>query len=171
MVTLRIDLCSFALGKPCAKLYEPIPLVTIFSLIRNPWRILHLHIKHNETYVKVTSFSEFNPWWKSLSITAAVITDLHSLLTSWPLGVASGLCSSRPPHLYVHSWVSMGCLRPLPLGSGSLVRSMNHPRRFCLLIFGGPTSGLPWGPLTCTLSFWWSSLGARGPLPSRWGYW
>ena len=26
----------------------------------------YLHIKHNETYVKVTQFSEFDPWWKSL---------------------------------------------------------------------------------------------------------
>ena len=29
----------------------------------------YLHIKHNETYVKVTHFSEFRPWRKFLSVT------------------------------------------------------------------------------------------------------
>ena len=42
MVTLGMDLCSFALSKPRAKLHKSIPLVTIFLLIGNPWWILYV---------------------------------------------------------------------------------------------------------------------------------
>ena len=29
----------------------------------------YLDTKHNQTYVKVTQFLEFRPWWKFLSVT------------------------------------------------------------------------------------------------------
>ena len=44
MVTLGIDLCSFALSKPHEILDKSIPLVTIFLLKGNPWQTLHVHI-------------------------------------------------------------------------------------------------------------------------------
>ena len=45
----------------------------------------YLHVKHNETYANVITFSEFNPWPKSLSITGAesVIGVINSVLNGW----------------------------------------------------------------------------------------
>ena len=48
MVTLRVDFCRFALGKPNAKQHKSIPLVTIVLLIGSPWQILHVQVFSNE---------------------------------------------------------------------------------------------------------------------------
>ena len=41
MVTLGMALCCFVIGKPCAKHHKSIPVVTIFLLTSERWRILY----------------------------------------------------------------------------------------------------------------------------------
>ena len=66
MVTLRMDLCYFAFGKPRARQHKSIPLVTIFLLIGSAWRILYIYqdcqysvMQHPDANIKFRDTFEF----------------------------------------------------------------------------------------------------------------
>ena len=96
-------------------------------------------------------------------------TDRHLLLTSWPRGAASVLCLSGPPNLHFHSGVSTGGLLSLVLGSGG---SDEVNERITQFFTSQPLKTRPQtspGGLAFVHSHVVVFLGARGPLPSRYG--